>query len=316
MDQAHQAAEEAVADMLFGPEEAPTEEVEQPTEEVELEAESDDDIAEGDEREVKPVEEGEDSDLVEVEFDGQLIEAPKAVAEALMRQADYTKKTQEVAEQRKQAEILQGELKQREAQFQFAESIQGDVLKAQQLEATANQYHEYLRNNIDNLSSTDIEKLRLGIDDARRERDQLVEQVKGKQATFQQAQEQSTVELLNKGTEILRSKIPGWGEEHQRAVREFALNVGYTEAEVAQVVDPRHAEVLWMASQYKSLQQGKVAAIKKVQSAPTIKPKARNPMPNEVKDKLNLRKKLKSEKLTNHDKASLIGDSIADKFFS
>lgn len=312
-DEAQAQAEEAIVDVLFGPEETVAEEPvveEAVTEEPEEE-----------EREVKPEVEGDDtsdedtSDLVEVEWDGQLIEAPKAIADALMRQSDYTQKTQEVAAQRKAVEVQIGEVELRAQQYAFAQAVNPDIMKAQQLEQQAEQAHQYLRENIDTLTSTEIEKIRIAVDDSRRERDQLVQSMQQKHNEFQQAQEQSRQELLNKGTEVLRSKIPNWGAEAQKQVQEYALASGYTEAEVSQVVDPRQVETLWKASQYEALQQGKAAAVRKVQDAPSIKPKSRNPMPQKVKDKLNLRKKLKSEKLTNADKAGLIGESIADKFF-
>jgi hypothetical protein len=305
--EAHEAAEEKVADLLFGkaaeePAEAPTEEVVEESTEEEYQPDP------------KPVEEGEESELVEFEFDGELLEATPQIRDALMRQQDYTQKTQEVSAQRKQVEVIQGELEQTRKQFEFAQSIQDEVIKAQQLEQQAEQWHQYLRDNIDDLSSTDIEKIRLQVDDSRRERDKIIESLKAKQQEYQQASEQSVLELRNKGTEVLRSKIPGWGEESQKQVREYALHSGFTEAEIAQVLDPRQVEVLWKASQFDALQQGKTAAVQKVQAAPSIKAKSRNPMPKDVKDKLNLRKKLKSKTISQTDKAQLIGENLANKF--
>ena len=233
-----------------------------------------------------------------------------------MMQSDYTHKTQDVASQRKEVEVLNGQIQSKLQEFQFAESIQEDVLKAQQLEATANQYHEYLRNNIDNLSSTDIEKLRLAIEDSRRERDEIVQSVQGKQAEFQQAQEQSFTELLNKGTEVLKSKIPDWGESHQKAVRDYALSAGFTDAEVNSVVDPRQVEILWKASQYDSLKANKTSAVKKVQDAPkTIRPRMRDEKGRFASKQAKVQKALKSN-MPDSDKATLIGESIADRFFS
>ncbi len=253
-------------------------------------------------------------EFVEIEYEGQLYEVPTSLKDALLRQSDYTTKTQEVAAQRKEVEVLHGQLQQQRQQFEFAESIQADVLKAQQLEQTANQYHEYLRSNIDNLSSTDIEKLRLAIEDSRRERDQIVQSVYGKTQEFQQAQEQSIMELLNKGTEVLRSKIPQWGESHQKQVRDYGLSLGFTEQELSHVLDPRQVEVLWKASQYDNLQKGKTAAVKVAQEAPTIKPKSRDPMPKDVRQKLDLKNKLKSKNISTRDKQNLVAQDIGSRW--
>ena len=303
--------EERVEEMFTAdmePDEPVEQTVEEPVEEPVDEESTDEPV--DDESEVEASEDG----LVEIEWDGQLIEAPQSIADALMRQDDYTQKTQAVAAQRKEIEVQVGALEQRTQQFQFAESIQGDVLKAQQLEAQAEQIHQYMRDNIDSLSSTEIEKIRFGIEDARRQRDEIVQSVQSRTAEFQQAQEQSRQELLNKGTEVLRQKIPGWGEQQQKQVRDYALSSGYTEAEINGVVDPRQVETLWKAAQYDALKKGAAPAVKKVQSAPQIKQKTRNPMPEDVKQKLNLRKKLKNPKANSRDKARLIQENMADRW--
>ena len=250
-------------------------------------------------------------EMVEVEWEGQLIEAPKSVAEALMRQSDYTQKTQEVAAQRKAIETQIAELDHKNKQFQFAESIRDEVLKAQQLESQADQAYEYLRNNVDSLSPTEIEKIKIAIEDTRKERDNLVKSLTTKQTEFQQASEQSLKELRNKGTEVLKQKIPGWGEEKAKQVRDYALNSGYTEAEISNVLDPRQVETLWKASQYDNLKSGVTPAVKAVQAAPSIK--ARNPMPKETRQKLDLRKKLASKNLTDKQKEALLIQDFGER---
>ena len=250
-------------------------------------------------------------EMVEVEWEGQLIEAPKSVAEALMRQSDYTQKTQEVAAQRKAIETTVASLELKNQQFAFAESIQPDILKAQQLETQADQAYQYLRDNVDSLTPTDIEKIKIAIEDTRKERDNLVKSLTTKQTEFQQASEQSLKELRNKGTEVLKQRIPGWGEEKAKQVRDYALNSGYTEAEISNVLDPRQVETLWKASQYDNLKSGVTPAVKAVQAAPSIK--ARNPMPKETRQKLDLRKKLASKNLTDKQKEALLIQDFGER---
>jgi hypothetical protein len=300
-------AEASVADFLFGEEEQEEEYVPDPKPVVEGEDTTD-------EKEVEAKEEEPETDMVEVEWEGQLIEAPKAVAEALMRQSDYTQKTQEVAQQRKEVDVQLGSLEHTRKQFEFAESIQGDVIQAQQFEREAEQLYEWMQNNVGTVSSTELEQVRFRRDDLLKQRDEIVQSVQGKQSEFQQAQEQSYQELLNKGTEVLQQRIPGWGEDQQKSVRDYALSNGFTEAEISQVVDPRQVETLWKAAQYDALKSGAVPAVKKVQEAPAIKPKARDPKTGRFKAQQNLQKKLKSN-LSTSEKASLIGNDIAARFF-
>lgn len=304
------SAEDKIGNMLFGEEpqeEAPEQEAPEPEEAEEEEYEPDPQpVVEGDD-----TEESEEPQFVDVEYDGKLYEVPAELKDALLRQQDYTTKTQEVSSSRKELEVIRSQVEARQKQQEFVDSVRDDVIKAQQLEANANQYHEYLKANIESLSSVDIEKIRFAIEDARNERSNLIQSIQGKEKEFQQAQEQSFKELLKKGTEVLRSKIPNYGESHQKAIRDYALANGFTEQEVNTLVDPRHVEVLWKASQYDSLQKGKTAAVQKAQKA--IKPKSRNPMPKEVGNKLNLRKKLKSN-LSDKEKANALGEHIASKF--
>ena len=96
-------------------------------------------------------------------------------------------------------------------------------------------------------------------------------------------------------------------------VRDYALQSGFTEAEVGQVIDPRYVEVLWKAHKYDALQANKGTAVRKVQAAPTIKPKARNPMPGDVKTKLAIRKQLNSPKLSDKEKAKLVQERVAQQ---
>ncbi len=307
-ESAQAAAEDKVADLIFGPED----EEYQPEPKPVVEGEE----SEEEEKQELTEEAKDDEDpdpIVEFEWNGQLIEAPTSIKESLMLQKDYTQKTQETAAERKTVEVQLGEVNQLKAQFEFAQSVQPDLLKAQQLEATADQAREYIRNNFDSLSQSDVMKWQMAIEDARTERDQLVQSITGKQGEFQQAQEQSHKELLNKGTEVLRSKIPGWGEEGQKQVRDYALSSGFTEAELNGVVDPRQVETLWKASQYDHLQSGKAAAVKTVQNAPSIKPKSRNPMPKDTQDRLNLRKKIKNPNRSPQDRAVDIGMDIANR---
>ena len=306
------AAEEGVADFLFGKAE--------PEEEFEYEAgqepveEGEDSSEEESEEAEEPDEEGE-LEFVEVEYDGKLYEVPTELKDALLRNSDYTQKTQEVSSKRKEVDVLREQIQSKYEEFQFAESIRDDVSKAEQLNAQADQYHKYLRENIDTLSHTDIEKLRMAIEEARTERDKIGHSIQGKQQEFQQAQKQTREELLKKGTEVLKSKIPQWGESHQKQAMEYGLNLGFSQQELNTILDPREVEVLWKAAQYDSLQAGKASAVKKVQKAPSIKPRARDPKSGQFKKQAEMKKALKSN-MPSHKKAELIGSTIADKFFS
>ncbi len=293
---AEESKEETVEKLAEEPVEEPTEEVtEEPTEEVE-----------------KPTDDQEA--MVEVEFEGQLFEAPAVIAEALMRNKDYTEKTTAVATQRKELEIQSGNLKRINSQYQFAVQVQDDVMKAHQLDQQVEQARAYMRDNIDGMSHTDLEKIRMAIDETRSERDKLINGINTKNTQFQQAHEQTLKELVVKSTEVLRQKIPGWDDSHEVQIKEYALSLGIPEQDYNSVVNPIEKLILHKAMQFDALTAGKAAAVKKVVSTPSIKAKSRNPMPDDVKAKLNLRKSLKNPKLSSRAKAKMIQDDMGNRF--
>ena len=312
------SAQDALAEQFdkfaYGEEEAPQETPEEAVEpEAEAQEETEDAEGQGVQEEAEAAqEEVEQPEFIELEYNGSLYEVPRELEDALLRQKDYTTKTQQLAEQRREAEALQAQVEITRRDFEFATAIQPDLLRAEQIQAQIDQTQTYLRENLETLSATDIERIRLAIDDARQQKDEIAQSLQNRQTEFQQAREQSVQELLNKGTEILQQRIPGWGESHQNELREYGLSLGFTEQDLNSIVDPRQAEVLWKAKQYDALQQGKGAAIKKAQAAP-IKPKSRNPMPKETGDKLNLRKKMKSGK-SDKAKGEALGQHLADRF--
>lgn len=296
--------------LVFGeePREDVTEEVIDEAEPVE-EVEASEEVEDTEEVEAK---EADEPEFVEVEYDGTVYEVPPKLKDALMMQGDYTRKTQEVSAQRKAVEAEQALLKSERERYTFLESVQDDVAQMQQVEAAIPQWKQYLRENIDNLSATEIEKIRLQVDELETQKRAVQEGLKAKYDEFQQAQQQSQAELLEKSTEVLKGKFPDFNLE---AVEGYAKSLGFSDDQVALAkLDPKQMELVRKAMLYDRLQEGKGNAVAKLKGAPQIKQKSRNPMPKDVQDKLNLRKKLKSQNLSKSDKANLVGEDIAKRF--
>ncbi|MEM6817212.1 MAG: hypothetical protein AAF578_00340 [Pseudomonadota bacterium] len=282
--------DETIANLVMGTEDSgePQEQPQEPQQELEA-----------DELEIEETEEPEGQpEFAEIEWEGQLYDIPVALQEAFMKNGDYTRKTQELSLARDTHDASVANLEQMRAQYEFAQQAQPDVLRASQIDAQIEQYHEYLRTNVHQLGSGDIERVRLEIDTLNRDKEKIVSELRGKAAEFQQAQQQSKQELLNQGTEVLKKHIPGWGQEKMGQLREYALNNGFTAQEIDNVIDPKQVLTLYKASQYDALQKGKSKAVQRVKSAP----KKARPMPKQTQDNLNLRKKLKNPNLSQTDR--------------
>ena len=149
-------------------------------EEQEVEASEDEEVEASDEEEAEdePEEDDESEEgLVEVEYDGVLYEVPSHLKDALMRASDYTQKTQEVAQQRKSTEVTMGELERRQKDFAFAESIWDDAMKVQVINDQIDQYNAYLRQNLDSIGSSDIERVRFHMDELRDQQTKLKQDI-------------------------------------------------------------------------------------------------------------------------------------------
>ena len=208
--------------------------------------------------------------LVEVETDeGEKYQVPAKLKDAFLRQKDYTQKTQELAELRKQAAVS---VQHQQAVAQFQQAVSGEQAELARLQGDLSKYKAL------NWGDLDVEtyiKARHQMDTLK-ERVGEVEQAIGKKAqAFQAYRQQQVQEITQSATTYLKQTIPTWGPSAQAAARQQAQEVGYTDAEMAEVFDPRFVRLAWKAAQYDQLQASKPAAVQKAQAAPpVIKPGA------------------------------------------
>jgi hypothetical protein len=224
-------------------------------EETEEESEVEDESEESDEEE-------EVEELYTLRVDGQEVEVSlDELLKGYSRQSDYTKKTQEIAEQRKQAEQLQQ---------QYGSEIA-------QIQAERQQYMESLQNVIQNsmpaieqFGNVDWDRLKdadpIEYVKKKEEFREAQEKVQGMQMQYQQAYEQQAYEAQEQFKTHVRNEhmkfadiVPEWKEEKSRKklatdIRDYAIKVGYSAEEVGQLADHRSLLVLMKAQKYDELQ--------------------------------------------------------------
>jgi hypothetical protein len=256
--------------------------------------------------------EGETPDgLEEVEFEGDTFQVPKKIKEGLLREADYRRKTQDIAKQRQILDNQLTGLNQQRLESQFMEAVKEPVTQFHKLSAQLDQYE-----NLDwrSLSSEDMLRARVEMDRLERERSKVAQSIEGQRGNFVKQQEQLRSELLQKGDEIIRSRISGWNDSLAKEVADYALSEGYPTEEVKAIVDPRYVLTLWKAQQYDKLQANKGKAVRTAQQAPkVVKPGASRQMPSDVKANFAFKKALKGAQ-SSSEKARLIEDKFAATF--
>lgn len=100
---------------------------------------------------------------------------------------------------------------------------------------------------------------------------QAIEFEKSKLAEVQKQQlQEAQMQQIQKAREVLQTEIPGWSDEVYRSVLKTGLDYGYSAPEVNAVTDPRAIKVLHDAMKYRQLQAAKPQVEKKVVSVPKV----------------------------------------------
>lgn len=172
---------------------------------------------------VVPEEVEEDWDGVKVRGKKELVEQRRA--ERLM-QADYTRKTQEVAAQR---QMLQ-------QQAQFNQQFLDEAATLRALELRLAEYDKLDWRSLVDQDATQAQKLQLDRNDVARQRDQVAQSLHAKQAqTFQQQQAQ-LAGLREQAAAYLSQKISGWSPERDAAVTQYVLQQGVPAPAISNVM--------------------------------------------------------------------------------
>jgi hypothetical protein len=220
----------------------------------------------------------------EFEIDGETYAVPKKLEKAFQNNRDYTQKSQDVANQRRTFEVLHEQAKVASLRGAFETENAKDLQQLQAYDSVLEQYKSFDWNS---LTTEQILRERVKIDQWKAEREDIARKLTTNHQQWVQRHEQALADLKTKAEEAVSKRIPNWNDESWKAVREHAKSDGYTEAELADILDPRHKVTLWKAQQFDQL---KAKATKTVIDAKGIRTTSSNPMPAAVKDKLNFRK--------------------------
>lgn len=253
-----------------------------PEEQVEEEVAEEEQVEEPEEEgEEEASEEEQPIRSLKLKVNGEEIEKPLEEVIALAQQgADYTQKTQQVAEQRKaleaqeQALQAQAQLLQQQAELQSA--LIGDVAK---LTALDQQLEAYARVNWQELSDNDFveaQKLFFTYNQLQQQRGAIAQELEAKQTAMMQAKQQELAQRIEKGKEILAKEIPNWSRDTSQAIISTGKEYGFTEDELSQVYDPRYVKVLHDAMQWRKLQSNPTVKNKVSQAKPVVKPGAKD----------------------------------------
>ena len=310
-------------------EEAQPEEVEESTEEIQ--DESSEEVSEEEEESYEEEEESEeeldeDEDEEEsnlnttyaVKVDGEEVEVSlDELISGYSRQSDYTRKTQELASQRNEMEQLQqqwaSEISQAQAEREQYVSALGQLVQNQLagLEQYTNINWEQLREDDPIAFVTKKEEFR----DAQ----ERVRQAQAQQYQEQQKQEEEIAKVrklaVQEEYKKLVEAVPEWGDNEARGklsseISSYALEQGFTQEELKELIDHRSFIVLMKAQKYDALQKSDVKS-KKVKNKPKVVRSGKG-VSKKASDRSQRADKMKRLAKTGHsrDAASLLEDFI------
>ena len=200
-----------------------------------------------------------------VNYEGTDYEVPAALKDALLRQSDYTRKTQEVSEQRKALEERAAEMTEmvqlRDQQFEQAATIMAFDQQIAQYEAV--NWDALMAEDPEAFQRLDFERRKL-----EKTRETANQQLHQKSAEVSQAQHATLAKAAEKTRAALKEKYSDWSPELEESMAQFAISLGVPERQLRTTVDQGVLEILYKAHKFEEIERKRQAASKKSKPAP------------------------------------------------
>lgn len=266
---------------FLGGEDEEEEQVEQPEDEEGNSTEED--AADDDSEEVEPDAEPE-VEYLELVVNGEQVKKSKAeTVELAQKGLDYTQKTQQLAEERRNA---QAELNAKAQVLQLREQVFDKAAEAKSLEAQLSQYQSVDWNALVDSDPVQAMKLDRQYRDLQTKYQQTVNEINHTQQQVQANQQRLNGEFLEREKQSLIRSIPEWSDRAKATaerdeIKDALRKVGYSEQDIDSLTDHRHVVIARKAMLYDKLLSKKPEVQKRVADAPKpVKPgsaQKRNP---------------------------------------
>ncbi len=252
-------------------------EVEQEIPAIEPEMEADEPINIDDTDDEPEVDEGDrpepEDDLEEFDWNGKKVKGPKGLKDGLMMQADYTRKTQEISNTRKELEERAARLDQ---QFSASEEYLDARADLRTVAKELERFEAFDWSAYQQARLTDP----LQADEAwnyaqhlRAQKAQLEGVVQQHESSRTASVQQEIAKRMQETHEHVKANLKGWTPDTDKQVIDFALSKGVTREQMQNLMNPLVYEMLYLARiGHEAL--AKPAPTAKKQAAPTQPSKA------------------------------------------
>jgi hypothetical protein len=203
-------------------------------------------------------------EVAEVEIDGEIYQVPQKIKDRFIHHADYTRKTQEIAEARRVVASQEQSLQLKQAFDQETASERSN------LAAIELQLEQYKKLDWGSMDVEQMVRTRHQYDQIKEMKADLEKQLQGKRQSFDEKVGKLKTEAREAGMKYIQQKIKGWSDDKGKELMSYGLNEGYTSDELQNVMDPRIVVTLWKAAQYDRLQSGKTEVMNRARNAPPV----------------------------------------------
>lgn len=216
--------------------------------------------------EPEPEESEEDDDLEDVEIDGKTYKVPR---DAAFRQADYTRKTMEVAERRKELDAAIERIG--ETSKQETEALQ----RVAYVDAQLAQFRDIDWALWDQQNPVEANRARWQLTELQNMRKEAEGAYTQAQQNSQIVAQQEAAKRVEEGHKVLAERIPGWNKDKATAILDFGQKTyGFSREQLMAIDDPLAIVVLHDAMEGRKASQ-KAATAQKIAQKQSVKPASR-----------------------------------------
>ena len=192
---------------------------------AEVETDQTEEVAEGEAEEVEP-----EDDSEEIEHEGERYKVPKALKDAFLRQADYTRKTQEIAETRKALEARNAELAQQAEVFRETSEkrVQLAIIDQQLSQLDQMDWGVYAQT----YGAEQAVAAMAQANQLRDARSALTADISAKESEFNSQRQAAEARALQEAEQVLSREIQGFGPQLVQTVAKAASDFGFTAEEI------------------------------------------------------------------------------------
>lgn len=230
-------------------------------------------------------EDNSEDDSEDIEWDGKQYRLPKELKDALLRRDDYTRKTQEVAEQRKAVEAERETLNRR---IEAEKALVSEYARVENLKQAVESYR-----NVD-WDAAEEQNPELAAKEWRR-MTLLQQQLQNEQTELQtkidsrlKEQQSQRDQALQETGKVLTRDIPGFNQAMAQELVKEAAKFGFTQEDLLNDPDPRAWKLLhalWKSSRDHSKKATGEIIAKQSTTAPIKVVGAKSPPPSPLSDR-------------------------------